>query len=208
MDLRIHKTLWFLRSWAPGRLSSTIIVNYTDSTREQHKRNFFLIAELPEAFLPAREKTRSQNGSVDKGSKWTKIRFFFKCMLLSKKSLNVTEKAFRRWLGEGLKYHIFGISNRCFALTIRVKKVHLQGNRHTLVFTHPRTIQPFYQKVSTEGLSRASKERNRRLPADGNPGLTFIMPFKSPQGCGWNISTTLNTSHVPTQVLSLTRSLR
>jgi hypothetical protein len=73
--------------------------------------------------------------------------FFQKCMLLSKKSLNVTEKAFRRQLGEGLKYHIFGIRSRCLALTIRVEKVHLQGNRHTLMFTHPRTIQPFYQKV-------------------------------------------------------------
>ena len=74
--------------------------------------------------------------------------FFKKCRLLSKKSLNVTEKAFRKPLGEGYKYHIFDIcSSRCLALTIRVKKVHLQGNRHTLMFTHPGTIQPFYQKV-------------------------------------------------------------
>jgi hypothetical protein len=68
-------------------------------------------------------------------------------MLLSKKSLNVTEKVLRRRLGGGLKYHIFGVCSRCLALKIRVKKVHLQGNRHTLMFTHPRTIQPFYQKV-------------------------------------------------------------
>jgi hypothetical protein len=60
MDLRIHKTQRFLRSCAPGGLSSTIIVNYTCSTRELHKRDFFLIAELPEAFLHAPEETRSQ----------------------------------------------------------------------------------------------------------------------------------------------------
>jgi len=58
--------------------------NYTGSTRELHKRDFFLIAELPEAFLPAREKTRSQNGNVDKGSKWTKVRFFFSKMYVAK----------------------------------------------------------------------------------------------------------------------------
>jgi hypothetical protein len=105
-------------------------------------------------------------------------------MFLSKMSLNVTENAFRRRLGEGLKYHIFGICSRCLALTIRVKKVHLQGNRHTLIFTHPRPIQLFYQKVGQKVELGIQRKKNRRLPADGNPGLTFNMPFKSPQGCG------------------------
>jgi len=81
--------------------------NYTCSTRELHKREeLFLAAELPEAFLPAREKTLPKtevSTRVRNELKFVSFFFFQKCKLLSKKSLNVTEKAFRRRLGEGLK---------------------------------------------------------------------------------------------------------
>lgn len=148
MVLRIHKTRWFLRSWVPAGLSSTIIVTIlaahvncireTSSWSRNCRKLFYLRVKRR---VPKTEmSTRVRNGPKF-------VSFFQKCTLLSKKSLNVTEKAFRRWLGEGLKYHVFGICSRCLALTIRIKKVHLQGNWHTLMFTHPRPIQPFYQKV-------------------------------------------------------------
>jgi hypothetical protein len=82
-------------------VTSTIIVNYTCGTRELHNRDFFLIAELPEAYLHAMKrhvpKRKCRQGV--RNEKKTSFLFFQKCMLLSKKSLNVTEEVFRRWLG-------------------------------------------------------------------------------------------------------------
>jgi hypothetical protein len=60
MDFRIHKTRVIFEKLGSRRVIFHDHCNYTCVTRELHKTDFFLIAELPEAFLSAREKACSQ----------------------------------------------------------------------------------------------------------------------------------------------------